>query len=84
MPNNVNPTIQRTDLSQIQGINERTIRYLEGLPGAVSDSTPLTGNGPPNGVVNANSTRLYIDLSAIKIWVNTAEAYGQNTGWVIP
>lgn len=83
MSDNINPSIQRSDLSQIEGINERTIRYLENLSRAVADSTALSGSGAPNGSVNANSSRQYIDLSTGKMWVNTANAYGQNTGWVM-
>lgn len=83
MSDNINPSIQRSDLSQIEGINERTIRYLENLSRAVADSTALSGSGTPNGVVNANSSRQYIDLSTGKQWINTAPAYGQNTGWVM-
>lgn len=83
MSDNINPSIQRNDLATIQGINERTIRYLENLSRAIADSTPLTGSGSPNGVVNANSSRQYIDLTANTQWINTAPAYGQKTGWVM-
>lgn len=83
MPDSVNPSIQRSDLQQLAGANERTIRYLENLQRAIADSTPLSGEGPPNGSVKSNGSRMYIDLLASQLWINTAPEAGQNTGWVI-
>lgn len=83
MSDNINPSIQRNDLAQINGINERTIRYLENLSRAIDDRTPSIGTGVPNGSVIANSSRLYIDLSANTLWINTAAAYGAKTGWIM-
>lgn len=83
MPSALNPSIQRSDLSQIEGANERVVRYLENLSKAIDDATAKSGSGVPNGTVNSNSSRQYLDLLTGKLWVNLNPMIGQNTGWVM-
>jgi hypothetical protein len=75
------PVPQRNELQAIAGINERTVRYLEDLSKAIADATMLTGEGVPNNVVAANSSRLYMDLSSGDVWKNTSLESGSKTGW---
>lgn len=81
MPDLIAPP--RSDLSSIQGINERTVRYLEQLSNAVADATMLTGNGSPAGVVSANRSRLYMDLQTGDVYKNTSPDYGNSSAWVL-
>lgn len=73
----------RKELAAIAGINERTVRYMENLSLAVADATMKTGDGPPTNVVEANSSRLYLDLANGVLYVNTSEEYGSKTGWQV-
>lgn len=73
----------RGELSAINGINERVVRYLEQLSNAAADATMQTGSGSPVGVVNANSSRLYMDLSTGDVYKNTSPDYGNNTAWAL-
>lgn len=73
----------RNELSAIQGVNERIVRYLEFLSQGVNDARMLTGTGSPEGVVSANSSRLYMDLENGNLYKNTNPEYGINTGWVL-
>ncbi len=77
------PKIQRQDLQQLDGINERTIRYLESLASGIDSCATLTGQGSPEGVVNANRSRLYMDLATGALYKNTNAADDQSTGWII-
>lgn len=76
-----NPRIQRSDLASIVGLNERSLRYLEGLSAAIDDIVPLSGNGPPVSV-KANRSRQYIDLDDSRLWINVAPGYGDDQLWV--
>lgn len=73
----------RGELSAISGINERVVRYLEQLSNTAADATMLTGSGSPVGVVNANSSRLYMDLTTGDVYKNTSPDYGNNTAWAL-
>lgn len=73
----------RGELAAINGINERVVRYLEQLSNAVADATMLTGNGSPVDVVNANSSRLYMDLTTGDVYKNTSPDYGNNSAWAL-
>lgn len=73
----------RRELSAINGINDRVVRYLEQLSNAVADATMQTGSGSPVGVVNANSSRLYMDLTTGDVYKNTSPDYGNNSAWVL-
>lgn len=73
----------RSELSAINGINERVVRYLEQLSIAAADATMLTGSGSPVGVVNANRSRLYMDLATGDVYKNTSPDYGNNSAWAL-
>jgi len=83
MPKPSIPVPPRKELAAIAGINERTVRYMENLSIAVADATMKTGDGPPNNVVEANSSRLYLDLASGVLYVNTSSEYGSKTDWRI-
>ena len=72
--------IQRDSLASLTR-DERLIRYLEGLAQAIDDRATMTGLGPPTGVTS-NLSRLYIDLDAGDLWVNTNTEERQRTGRV--
>lgn len=72
--------IQRDSLSALTK-DERLIRYLEGLAQDIDDRATMTGFGPPAGVTS-NLSRLYVDLDAGDLWVNTNTEERQRTGWV--
>ena len=73
----------RGELAAIGGINERVMRYLEALSLGVNDARMQTGSGSPEGVVRANSSRLYMDIDIGALYKNTAAGYGETTGWVL-
>lgn len=81
MPKPSIPVPPRKELAAISGINERTVRYMENLSIAVADATMKTGDGPPNNVVEANSSRLYLDLASGVLYVNKSSEYGSKTDW---
>jgi hypothetical protein len=54
---------------------------MENLSLAVADATMKTGDGSPQDAVEANSSRLYLDLVTGVLYVNTSEEYGSKTGW---
>jgi hypothetical protein len=83
MPKPSIPAPPRNELASIGGINERVIRYMENLSAAVADATMKTGDGPPTNVVEANSSRLYLDLANGVLYVNTSADYGSKTGWQV-
>lgn len=72
---------RRADLSALLGSTERVIKYLEALGDAINDARMLTGEGPPEGVIQANSSRLYVDILTSTLYKNTNPEYGQKTGW---
>jgi len=73
----------RNELTALAGINERVMRYLEGLSSAITDTRTQTGTGSPEGVTKSNSSRLYIDLATGDLYKNTASTYGSITGWAL-
>ena len=77
------PVPPRNEIQAINGINERVVRYLESLSLSATDATMLTGDGSPVGVVNANSSRLYMDLKSGDVYKNTSPDYGNNSAWVL-
>lgn len=81
MPEQTLKSPPRNELAAIGGINERVIRYLEQLSNAVSDATMQTGSGSPVGVVMANNSRLYMDLTTGDVYKNTSPNYGDKTAW---
>lgn len=76
------PKIQRNLLQEITR-NDRVVRYLEGLAQEIDDSRPLTGAVAPEGVIQANLSRLFIRTDTGDLWVNTNPLDRQNTGWLI-
>ena len=83
MPKPSIPVPPRKEIAAIAGINERTVRYMENLSLAVADATMKTGGGPPNNAVEANSSRLYLDITSGVLYVNTSSEYGSKTDWRI-
>jgi hypothetical protein len=81
MPKPSIPVPPRKELAAIAGINDRTVRYMENLSLAVADATMKTGDGPPNNAVEANSSRLYLDLASGVLYVNKSSEYGSKTDW---
>ena len=81
MPKPSIPVPPRKELAAIAGINDRTVRYMENLSLAVADATMKTGEGPPNNAVEANSSRLYLDLASGVLYVNKSSEYGSKTDW---
>lgn len=73
----------RNELSAIDGINERVMRYLESLSYGINDARMLTGAGSPAGTVRANSSRLYMNLDNGDLYKNTSADYGDTAGWVL-
>ena len=82
MPSPLTQSPPRNELSAIDGINERTVRYLESLYASIKDATMITGLGPPTNVP-ANSSRLYMNLDNGDLYKNTAIEYGSVGGWVL-
>lgn len=83
MPLNKIPNIQRSDLQELEGINERTLRFFEAIAPVVADLTAQVGTVDPNGVIRANSCRMYVNYSTGKLWINTNTEERSLTGWVI-
>ena len=46
----------------------------------INESSPSTGSGSPEGVVNANLSQMYIDTDVNQLYWNPV--YSANTGWV--
>lgn len=82
MPSPLIQSPPRNELTSIDGINERTVRYLESLYSSIKDATMLTGSGNPDGIP-ANSSRLYMDLDNGNLYKNTDVEYGSAGGWVL-
>lgn len=83
MPLNKIPNIQRSDLQELKGLNERTLRFFEAIAPVVADLTAQVGTVDPEGVVQANSNRTYVNYSTGKLWINTNPVERSLTGWVI-
>lgn len=74
--------IQRNLLQEITR-NDRVVRYLEGLAQEIDDSRPLTGTVAPEGAIEANLSRLYINTDTGDLWINANPIDRQSTGWLI-
>jgi hypothetical protein len=83
MPKDFPKAPPRNELSAIGGINERVVRYLESLSSAIQDATIQEGSGTPNNSVEANRSRMYLDLDSGDLYVNTSPEYGSKTGWQV-
>lgn len=77
-----NYVVRRDDLQDLTN-NPRLVRYFEGLQRAISDVTTLEGTVDPEAVIKANASRMYINTTTGKLWINTAVEYGSLTGWVL-
>lgn len=74
--------IQRNLLQEITR-NDRVVRYLESLAQEIDDSRTLTGTVAPEGAVEANLSRLYINTDTGDLWINANPSDRQTTGWLI-
>lgn len=79
------PNVARIPRAILAGLtrNERLVRYLEGLASEIDDSRPLVGTVDPEGVVEANYSRQYINTTTGGLWINTNALDRQKTGWLI-
>lgn len=75
------PRISRAILNE-EITDERLIRWVEALAQEIDDSRPLRGSGNPNGQVQANASRLYIDADTGDLWLNNSPLERQSGDWI--